>query len=106
MQIENNYQFETFDGELMHPSLDIKDGVLALGFRYRTKPQEEKDIVVVAYNNEVQITETESLKINDKLYCFEIRGRKLIRIDTRWSISELKQFLNEYSEAKREIPKP
>ena len=28
---------EGFDGEILHPGLDIKDGILTLGFRYRDK---------------------------------------------------------------------
>src|SRR3990167_3144466 len=39
-------KIEVFDGELLHPSLDIKGTVLVLGFRYRSKPNEEKDMLV------------------------------------------------------------
>ena len=48
-------QLEVFDGELLHPSLDIKDGILTVGFRYRSKPQEEKEVFIVVYAGNIQI---------------------------------------------------
>jgi hypothetical protein len=95
-----NNKFEEFEGEFIHPALDIKNGVLCIGFRYLTKSQEEKNIIVVVYDNEVQIADSETLKINNRLYYFEVRGRKLIRIDERWSVADLKQFIADYTEAK------
>lgn len=102
---ENKAQFEVFDGELLHPSLDIKNAVLCLGFRYRAKAQEEKEIFVIVNNNEIQTIETDSFNINDKLYCLEKRGRKLVRIEEKWSIADLKDFINAFGSSKAAIPK-
>ncbi len=101
---KNNNQFETFDGELLHPSLDIKNGVLCLGFRYRAKPDEEKTILIVVSDNSIQITEEETIKIQDKLYYFEKKGRKLVRIEERWGISDLANLLNDPTGLKSGIP--
>jgi len=97
---EQENQIEAFDGELLHPSLDVKNGVLVLGFRYRAKPQEEKEIFVVVNEGTAQTTESDQLKIQEKLYYFEKRGRKLMRLEERWSVSALRQFLKDYTEIK------
>lgn len=103
---ENNTQLEIFDGELLHPSLDIKNGVLCLGFRYRSTQKDEKEIFIVVSNSGIQTTDRESIKIQEKLYYFEKKGRKLIRIDERWSITDLTNLLNNYVGLKSGIPTP
>ncbi|MFA4880797.1 MAG: hypothetical protein WC650_04220 [Candidatus Doudnabacteria bacterium] len=106
-ETQNSNQLEVFDGELLHPSLDIKDGILVLGFRYRSKPQEEKEIFIVVNEGNIQITEENSLKIKDRLYYFEKRSRKLMRIEEKWGISALQQFIKNYNTFKsKETTKP
>ena len=39
-----NITIKEFDGEMLHPSLDIKNDILVLGFRYRVKPDEEQEL--------------------------------------------------------------
>jgi mRNA-degrading endonuclease RelE of RelBE toxin-antitoxin system len=106
IQSENKDQIEAFDGELLHPSLDIKNQILSIGFRYRISAQEEAEIFVVVHDNQANIVNTESFKIKDKLYFFEKRGRKLMRIEDRWNLNELKKFISSLAEFKAEIPKP
>lgn len=93
-------QLETFDGEFLHPSLDIKSGILVLGFRYRAKSQEEKEIFVVVNNRVIQMVEGDSFKIKEQLYCFEKRVRKLARIEEKWSVFALQQFFKDYAAIK------
>lgn len=99
-------KFTAFDGELLHPSLDIKDGVLVIGFRYRSTPKEEKEIFVVASNSNVEAVTTESVTLKDKLYYFEKRSRKLVRIEEKWSVRELQKFLDEYAAFRAVVPAP
>lgn len=101
-----NNEFEAFDGELLHPSLDIKGDILVLGFRYHSKPQEEKEIFVIANEGNIWAVDTESFSIKEKLCYFEKRGRKLIRIEEKWSILELQRFLKDYSELKSVASSP
>ncbi|MSU44948.1 hypothetical protein EXS45_02100 [Candidatus Nomurabacteria bacterium] len=100
-QMTNKDAFETFDGELLHPSLDFKDGILVLGFRYRSKSQEEKEIFVVVYESNIQFIDAESFKAKDKKYFFEKRKRKLARLEEKWSVSALQQFLEDYGKLKK-----
>lgn len=92
-QKNNDDQFTAFDGEILHPSLDIKNKILILGFRYRSEPQKEKEIFILVNEQRIQTTEENSLTIKDKLYYFEKRSRKLARIEEKWSVSELQQFI-------------
>ena len=104
-QNENEEQFKFFDGELLHPSLDIKNGILCLGFRYRAEAQKEKDVFIIAHDTDIQITEADNFSIKDKLYCLEKKGRILTRIEEKWGIVELKVFIDACVKLKAEIPK-
>lgn len=97
-------EFEAFDGELLHPSLDIKNGVLILGFRYRAMSLKEEDIFLVVNGGNIQVISNETFNVEGKLYCIERRGRKMIRIDERWSITDLKKFVKEYTAFKSVPP--
>jgi hypothetical protein len=102
MNIENNEhptesRLEVFDGETLHPALDIKNRILVVGFRYRSKPQEEKEIFVVAsQTGGIRLVNADSFEENGKTYYFEKRSRKLVKIEDRWSITALEKFLAEY----------
>ncbi len=97
---QNKDQIEVFDGEFLHPSLDIKDNTLTLGFRYRSKSREEKNIFVVVVDGTVQTTDADSFERKEKNYYFEKRNRKLIRIEEKWSIQSLKDFAKYYNQSK------
>lgn len=90
-------QFEAFDGTLLHPSLDIKDGLMILGFRYRSKPHEEKDIFIVASGGYIETTDQDPCVVNDRAYYFEKRVRRLASLEEKWSVSALQQFIAEYN---------
>lgn len=97
---ENNESFEIFDGEIVHPSLDIKNGVMVLGFRYRAKADEEKDMVVIADGGTIRICTDPSFKVADRQYHLEKRKRKLMRIEERWGTAPLLQFVDDYTQAR------
>src|SRR3989344_6384848 len=92
---EQDNKFESFDGELLHPSLDIKNGVLVLGFRYLAKQKEERAIFVIVSGGTIQTTGDDSFKIKDKTYWLVKRGRKLMRVEEKWSGSALPQFIKD-----------
>ncbi|MEW6407782.1 MAG: hypothetical protein AB1465_03770 [Patescibacteria group bacterium] len=89
-----------FDGEILHPSLDIKNNILIIGFRYREKPDEEKELFLVVRNGNIEYHTERFFEHEGKRYFFEKGKRKLIRIEERWSITELNQFLNDYNNFK------
>jgi len=95
-----------FDGEMLHPSIDIKDGILALGFRYRSEPDKEQELFLTIKDGIIEIHTEGSLEYKGKRYFFEKGKRKLIRIEERWSIAGLNQFVNDYNDLKADSIKP
>ncbi|MGD0577122.1 MAG: hypothetical protein ABSA74_03555, partial [Candidatus Staskawiczbacteria bacterium] len=96
-----NINITQFDGELLHPSLDIKNGILIIGFRYREKADEEKELFLIAKNqNIVHQTGIGFFEDDGKKYFLEKGKRKLMRIEERWSITALNDFLNDYANVK------
>jgi hypothetical protein len=83
-----------FEGELVHPSLDIKNGVLVLGFRYRANEKDEKKIFFIASGN-VSITEETSFEANGVRYFFDLKKRMLPRLEERWGLADAKVFLDD-----------
>jgi len=88
-----------FDGEMLHPSLDIKNHILVLGFRYRINLNEEQNLFLTVKDGVITCsTDTEKFfEQKEKKYFFDVRKRRLIRIEERWSIAELNQFVNGYN---------
>jgi len=101
---EKNNQFSAFDGKLLHPSLDIRDGLLCLGFRYRAQYQEEREIFLIVNNGNVQMVTDESFEVDGQRFYFEKRNRKLIRLEEKWGVDMMKQFVDDYSKGKSIIP--
>lgn len=87
---------EIFDGVVLHPALDIRNGVLIVGFRCRVKANEDKDIFIIANGENVRLVDSNPIKIGDKSFYIEKRGRKLLRIEEKWSIQGLQKFLSDH----------
>lgn len=100
-------KIEGFDGEILHPSLDIHGDILTLGFRYRAATKKEENIILVIRKGMIEITQGESFAIDGREYSFEMKGRKLIRIQDRWSLVGLNRFREEYEKVeKSSMPNP
>jgi len=91
---------EEFDGEIMHPSLDIKNNILVVGFRYRRKPDEENELFLIVKDGGIGYQTDRTFEYNDRRYFFEKDKRKLMRIEDRWGIAGLNQFLSDYANVK------
>ena len=100
-----NDKIEGFNGVLLHPSLDIKDGLLVLGFRYRLSSKEEKNVFLVAKNTGIEMTHSDSFEWSNKTFFFENKGRMLNRLDERWGVAELQQFLDNQATSQDESPR-
>lgn len=99
---------EGFEGEILHPSLDIKDDILSLGFRYHAKSGKDETFVLIADSGIVEIIHGSEYKaINEKNYFIEIgRNRRLMNINTRWSLDDLNQCVEEWENLNVPPPNP
>lgn len=103
-QNNNMDNIKGFEGEFLHPSLDIKGDLLILGFRYIAKNREEKEIFLIIKAGVIKILSEDFFEFNGKKYFLEKRGKKLIRLEEKWSLQELNEFLKEYRSS-RPLPK-
>lgn len=88
-----------FEGEILHPALDIKNGILVLGFRYTTKDMKRDDIFLVSRGGILEMrTGPTALTFehDGMLYSIEKGVRLLPRIEMRWSTRDMRSLCEEY----------
>jgi len=96
-----------FEGELVHPSLDIKNNILILGFRLRVNQKEEKKIFLITKDGTADISEDDSFEQGGIRYFFDLKKRMLARLEERWGIEDARVFLDDQKEVMRTcFPKP
>jgi hypothetical protein len=94
MDEKNNIEFEPFDGNNLHPSLDIQNDLVMLGFRYRAKENEEKEIFIISAEGSARQVIENPIAISGKTFWLDKNGhRKLARLEERWGADKLKQYL-------------
>lgn len=89
---------EGFDGEMLHPALDIRDNVLVVGFRYRSKSGKNEDLVLIVRSSSIEHFGESgfSLSENGKNYYVEKAHRLFVELGARWSLDDLNKFREEY----------
>lgn len=100
---------ESFEGRILHPSLDILGDILVLGFRYRVSLKEYQNIFLIMGKNSLHITEATTIDAGDSggKYFLEIKDRKLMRVEDRWGLEAMKNFVDDFLSVKEGIvPKP
>jgi len=103
--MENKYQkIEGFDGEFLHPSLDIKNGILILGFRNRLSEKDEQKFFLVARNGNIEHFTSTNFEHDSTQYIIDLGKRMLVPLEERWGLSELNEFLEEYSSLIKDPP--
>ncbi len=87
-------KIEGFEGMFLHPSLDIKNDILILGFRFISKNKEEENFFLIVKEGEIpEIFRDDTIKYQGEEYYIEKRGRKLAHIEERWGINEVNEFI-------------
>lgn len=104
---EEDKKIVNYEGKFLHPSLDVREDVLALGFRYRAELQKEKNLFLIVKKGNAEIIREETIKIDGENYYFETRQRKLARIEEKWGLNDLQAFAEDFSKGKiGTTPKP
>ena len=104
MQNTNNNKIASFDGMLVHPSLDFNTGILTLGFRYRAAKDGDKEFFVASDGGNFEVSNDDSIMIHDKTYYFDKRGRRIVRVEEKWNTQELMDFIDGYQNLKATTP--
>lgn len=101
--MENINEIKGFDGEILHPALDIKNGVLVLGFRYRQKPDKMENLIVVVRNGEIEVHQGWGFSFvhSGTTYFVDKSQRLLMELGVRWSLVDLNLVIGEYRDVAR-----
>jgi hypothetical protein len=102
MKQEKN-KIEYFKGEFLHPSLDIKNNIFILGFRFTTKDLKEKNVFIISTNGNIFPLQEEYFDLEGKRYSIEVKKRLLARIEERWDLEELINFIENYNSGKVKV---
>lgn len=86
--------FEIDKGIPLHPSLNIKNGILLLGFRIRDKKRKTKNLYVIVKDGRLRLSMEDDFKIEKQEYYIETRKRLLEPLNERWSFKKLKEFID------------
>lgn len=80
-----------------HPSLDIKNRILVLGFRVKPEKDREDNLFLIVSEESVQITHNNSFVVRGVTYEIDIKDRKLSRLSKQWNVGELEKTYNAIS---------
>lgn len=91
---------KTFPHILLHPSLDIRNGVVLVGFRYRVDAKKEKVVYVVGARGHIQYVHDKSFTVDNLQYVVDLGQRMLMPLAGRLHPEALSQFIEDYNEGK------
>lgn len=77
-----------------HPSLDIKNDILVLGFRIKKDTGLSTNIYLVRGHNELYTTEETTFKIGEQKYYIENKTRLLEKLSNRWGVDGLNSAID------------
>ena len=86
-----NKKIDYFEDLMFHPSLDIKNKILVLGFRIKPEKDKEANIFFIASEKSVQITSENFFAIDGISYQINTKNRKPSKLSKQWSIEELQK---------------
>ena len=66
-----------FEKVSYHPALDIKDGMLVLGFRIKPKADKEENLYIIVLKGAVYTFDTPHIQIGDQHIAIAQKSRKL-----------------------------
>ena len=92
------------ENKTFHPSLDIKDNILVLGFRIKNEEDRESDVFVVKTNESLYITDKTEFELDDESYSIDKKKRILSKLSQKWNLEELKSFITYYNEPTNSKP--
>lgn len=93
---EKHAECANSDVIIAHPSYEIGKDFMSLGFRrtiIRSGKPHDENLYVRAYGEQYSISYDETFQIDDTQVIFEVRNRLLMKIDDRWDMDSLLEFV-------------
>ncbi|MCX6722670.1 MAG: hypothetical protein NT094_01205, partial [Candidatus Staskawiczbacteria bacterium] len=84
---------DTNEEKTFHPSLDIKDNVLVLGFRIKKEKEKEIDLFFIKTNDGYITTEKQEFTHQEQTFSIEKKKRTLSKLSQKWGVDNLNKLL-------------
>lgn len=84
---------DTNEEKVFHPSLDIKEGIVVLGFRIKKEKGEDVDIFIIKTSEGVTVTESLSFQDKEEHYSIDKKKRILSKLSKRWGVESVNNFI-------------
>lgn len=81
------------ENKTFHPSVDIKDNVLVLGFRIKKEGDKETDLFLVKTTEALQTIEDPYFEHNGQTYLIDKKKRLLSKLSQKWGADSLNNFV-------------
>lgn len=76
-----------------HPSLDIKDNILVLGFRIKKEKDKESDLFIINTSDGYITTEKLEFLDQEQTFAIDKKKRVLPKLSQKWGVDNLNKFL-------------
>lgn len=80
-----------------HPSLDIQNNTLVLGFRIMDENNKENNLYIIKKDGALFTTDKGVLTIGGGKFVVEEKDRLLVRLSQKWSVDGLNEYMESYS---------
>jgi hypothetical protein len=85
------------ESRTFHPSLDIKDSIIILGFRRKKEDGKETDIYIVKIKDSVSVSENTEIVAGDNIkISIEKKKRLLAKLSQKWSADGLNKYIESF----------
>jgi hypothetical protein len=81
------------ENKTFHPSVDIKDNVLVLGFRIKKEGDKETDLFIVKTTDTFQTIEDPYFEYGGQTYSIDKKKRLLSKLSQKWGADSLNTFV-------------
>ncbi len=92
--MNNQNKIEGAKDIVLHPSLDINNGVVILGFRYKNAKRKPEDLFLITHNNRTSYITNTAFSTEGHSFFIEKNKRALAWLEERWGVERVNTFLN------------
>mgnify|MGYP007059410223 CR=1 FL=1 len=89
---------DLYEEKSFHPSLDMKDDILVLGFRIKKDKNKESDLFFIKTRKRCFTTENPEFSYKGEAFSIEKKKRVLPKLSQKWGVDNLNKFLEKYQD--------
>ncbi len=89
---------DTSEEKTFHPSLDIKDDVLVLGFRIKKEKDKESDLFFIKTSEQYLTTESPEFTDKEQSFTIEKKKRVLSKLSHKWGVDNINKLIESFQD--------